>query len=165
MQANSQKSQIVWDVLGWVRLHNPHWSDQITYYSHNELVSLKRSWPRCSVERSSSQREKHTWKIGCCLSSSQESEWAESVTAGVSPPLSGHGERSDPGGAQGRVEGEGAEAAGGHQDAAREAAAAGEKTLICSSTRSLFFFPCLILSSFCLHKTFPPKTYYWFRRG
>ena len=49
MQANSQKSQIVWDVLGWVRLHKPHWSDWIAYYSHDERVSLKRSWPLCTL--------------------------------------------------------------------------------------------------------------------
>lgn len=58
----------------------------------------------------------------------QESERAAGAAAGVAPPLAGHGEGLEPWRAQGRVEGEGAEAAGWHQDSAREAAAAGEDT-------------------------------------
>lgn len=56
----------------------------------------------------------------------QELERAAGAAAGVAPPLAGHGEGPEPRRAQGRVEGEGAEAAGRHQEPAREAAPAGE---------------------------------------
>lgn len=62
-----------------------------------------------------------------CVLSFQESERTEGVTTGVTSLLPGHGERPEPGSAQGRVEGEGAEASGRHQDPARKTAPTGEE--------------------------------------
>lgn len=70
------------------------------------------------------QTNKHSFFPNC----PQEPERAAGAAAGVAPPLTGHGEGPEPWRAQGRVEGEGAEAAGRHQEPAREAAPAGEDT-------------------------------------
>ncbi len=61
----------------------------------------------------------------------QESEWAAGVTLGVTSPFTRHGERSESRSAQGRVEGEGAETSGGHQDPAWKAASTGERERLC----------------------------------
>lgn len=61
-----------------------------------------------------------------CLCLLQESERTEGVAPGIAPPLSGRGEGPEPRGAQGRMEGEGAETSGGHQNPARKTASAGE---------------------------------------
>lgn len=76
---------------------------------------------------------------------SQESERTEGFAPGVAPSLEGHGERPEPRGAQGRVEGEGAETSGRHQEPAREAAPAGE-----DAPRRLYsftFVACLLFSN------------------
>lgn len=84
----------------------------------------------------------------------QESEWTAGVTPGVPPPLSGRGERPEPRGAQGWVEGQGAETSGRHKNPERKTASAGENkqrlwfniTLIelnrndSKSTSNIFFF-------------------------
>lgn len=57
---------------------------------------------------------------------SQESERAARLAAGLAAPLPRHGSRPEPRGAQGRVEDEGTEAAGRHQEPEGETAASGE---------------------------------------
>lgn len=62
-----------------------------------------------------------------CVSSFQESERTEGAAPGVTPPFPRRGERPEPRSAQGRVEGEGAEAPGRHQEPARQTAPTGEE--------------------------------------
>lgn len=62
----------------------------------------------------------------CGFLKSQESEWAEGVTPGITSSFPGYGQRPEPRGPQGWVEGQGAETSGWHQDAARKTAFTGE---------------------------------------
>lgn len=64
------------------------------------------------------------WNWFCVWS--QEPERAAGAAPGVASSFPGHGEGPEPRGAQGRVEDQGAEAPGGHQNPARKAASAGE---------------------------------------